>query len=117
MSRVFNFSAGPAALPLEVLEQVREELLDWHGIGASVMEISHRGKIFLGSAQQAEADLRELLAVPINYKVLFLQGGATAQFAGVPLNLATREATADYVNTGTWSKKARSSSGLWISRR
>jgi phosphoserine aminotransferase len=106
MSRVFNFSAGPAALPVEVLEQVRDELLDWHGIGASVMEISHRGKTFLGIAQQAEADLRELLAIPANYKVLFLQGGATAQFAAVPLNLSTREATADYVDTGAWSKKA-----------
>jgi phosphoserine aminotransferase len=106
MSRVFNFSAGPAALPLEVLEQVREELLDWHGIGASVMEISHRGKVFLGIAQQAEADLRELLAIPSSYKVLFLQGGATAQFAGIPLNLTTRDSTADYVNTGAWSKKA-----------
>ncbi len=106
MSRVFNFSAGPAALPTEVLEQVQGELLDWHGIGASVMEISHRGKAFLGIAQQAEADLRELLAIPSNYKVLFLQGGATAQFAGVPLNLTTRESTVDYVNTGAWSKKA-----------
>jgi len=106
MSRVLNFSAGPAALPAEVLEQVRDELLDWHGIGASVMEISHRGKAFLGIAQQAEADLRELLAIPSNYKVLFLQGGATAQFAGVPLNLTRRESTADYVNTGAWSKKA-----------
>jgi phosphoserine aminotransferase len=93
-------------LPVEVLEQVREELLDWHGIGASVMEISHRGKTFLGIAQQAEADLRELLSIPANYKVLFLQGGATAQFAAVPLNLSVREATADYVNTGAWSKKA-----------
>jgi len=106
MSRVFNFSAGPAALPVEVLEQVRDELLDWHGIGASVMEISHRGKIFLGIAQQAEADLRELLSIPSSYKVLFLQGGATAQFAGVPLNLAAPGSTADYVNTGAWSKKA-----------
>jgi hypothetical protein len=106
MSRVFNFSAGPAALPTEVLEQVQGELLDWHGLGASVMEISHRGKAFLGIAQQAEADLRELLDIPSNYKVLFLQGGATAQFAGVPLNLTTRESTADYVNTGAWSKKA-----------
>ena len=106
MSRVVNFSAGPAALPVEVLEQVREELLDWHGIGASVMEISHRGKPFLGIAQQAEADLRELLSIPSNYRVLFLQGGATAQFAAVPLNLSAREATTDYVNTGAWSKKA-----------
>ena len=87
MSRVFNFSAGPAALPAEVLEQLRDEMLDWHGQGMSVMEMSHRGKAFVGIAEQAEADLRELLAVPANYKVLFLQGGATAQFAAIPLNL------------------------------
>ena len=87
MTRVFNFSAGPAALPQEVLEQLREEMLDWHGQGMSVMEMSHRGKAFVGIAQQAEADLRELLAIPANYNVLFLQGGATAQFAAVPLNL------------------------------
>ena len=87
MTRVFNFSAGPAALPVEVLEQLRDEMLDWHGHGMSVMEMSHRGKAYVGIAQQAEADLRELLAVPANYKVLFLQGGATAQFAAIPLNL------------------------------
>ena len=104
--RVFNFSPGPAVLPLEVLEQAREELLDWHGSGMSVMEMSHRGKAFVSIAEQAEADLRELLAVPKNYKVLFLQGGATAQFAGVPLNLATPDSVVDYVNTGSWSKKA-----------
>ena len=107
MSRVFNFSAGPAALPTEVLEQVQGELLDWHGIGASVMEISHRGKAFLGIAQQAEADLRELLDIPSNYKVLFLQGGATAQFAGVPLNLTTRESTVDYVEHGRVVEEGR----------
>ena len=106
MNRVFNFSAGPAALPVEVLEQVRDEMLDWHGQGMSVMEMSHRGKAFGSIAQQAEADLRELLSVPSNYKVLFLQGGATAQFAAVPLNLTAPGATADYVNTGAWSKKA-----------
>src|SRR5215203_1096719 len=106
MTRVFNFSAGPAALPQEVLEQLRHEMLDWHGQGMSVMEMSHRGKAFVGIAQQAEADLRELLAVPSNYKVLFLQGGATAQFAAVPMNLAAPGAVADYVNTGAWSKKA-----------
>src|SRR6187549_523272 len=83
MTRVFNFSAGPAVVPVEVLEQLREELLDWHGHGMSVMEMSHRGKTFVGIAEQAEADLRELLAVPANYRVLFLQGGATAQFAAV----------------------------------
>ncbi|HVN42785.1 MAG TPA: 3-phosphoserine/phosphohydroxythreonine transaminase [Steroidobacteraceae bacterium] len=107
MTRVYNFSAGPAALPQEVLEQLREEMLDWHGQGMSVMEMSHRGKAFVSIAQQAEADLRELLAVPANYRVLFLQGGATAQFAAVPLNLAAAPgAVADYVNTGAWSKKA-----------
>jgi phosphoserine aminotransferase len=106
MSRVFNFSAGPAALPAEVLEQLRTEMLDWHGQGMSVMEMSHRGKAFISIAQQAEADLRELLAVPANYRVLFLQGGATAQFAAVPFNLTTPDSVADYVNTGAWSKKA-----------
>ena len=107
MTRVYNFSAGPAALPQAVLEQLRDEMLDWHGQGMSVMEMSHRGKAFVGIAQQAEADLRELLAVPANYKVLFLQGGATAQFAAIPLNLAAADgAVADYVNTGAWSKKA-----------
>jgi phosphoserine aminotransferase len=106
MSRVFNFSAGPAALPAEVLEQLRSEMLDWHGQGMSVMEMSHRGKAFISIAQQAEADLRELLAVPANYKVLFLQGGATAQFAAVPFNLTKPDSVADYVNTGAWSKKA-----------
>jgi len=106
MSRVFNFSAGPAALPAEVLEQLRDEMLDWRGQGMSVMEMSHRGKAFVSIAQQAEADLRELLAVPSNYKVLFLQGGATAQFAAVPYNLARPDSVADYVNTGAWSKKA-----------
>jgi phosphoserine aminotransferase len=106
MTRVFNFSAGPAALPQDVLEQLRDEMLDWHGHGMSVMEMSHRGKAFVGIAQQAEADLRELLAVPANYKVLFLQGGATAQFAAIPLNLTTPDAVVDMVNTGAWSKKA-----------
>jgi len=106
MTRVFNFSAGPAALPQEVLEQLRDEMVDWHGQGMSVMEMSHRGKTFVGIAQQAEADLRELLAVPSNYKVLFLQGGATAQFAAIPYNLTTPASVADYVNTGAWSKKA-----------
>ena len=106
MKRVFNFSPGPAVLPLEVLEQAREEMLDWHGTGMSVMEMSHRGKAFVGIAEQAEADLRELLSVPANYKVLFMQGGATMQFAAVPLNLCSADQTVDYVNTGAWSKKA-----------
>jgi len=106
MSRVFNFSAGPAALPAEVLEQLRDEMLDWRGQGMSVMEMSHRGKAFVGIAEQAEADLRELLAIPSGYKVLFLQGGATSQFAAIPLNLTRPDSVADYVNTGAWSKKA-----------
>ena len=85
--RVFNFAAGPATLPLEVLEQVRDELTDWHGSGMSVMEVSHRGKAFVAVAEQAEADLRELMAIPANYKVLFLQGGASGQFSAIPLNI------------------------------
>jgi phosphoserine aminotransferase len=104
--RVFNFAAGPATLPLPVLEQVQAELPDWQGSGMSVMEISHRSKAFIRVAEQAEADLRELLAVPAEYKVLFLQGGATGQFAAIPLNLAGPDATVDYINTGSWSKKA-----------
>src|ERR1043165_7166025 len=104
--RVFNFSPGPAAQPLEVLEQAREELLHLHGTLIAGMEISDRGKAFVSIAEQAEADLRELLAIPKTYKVLFLQGGATAQFAGVPLNLTTPDSAVDYVNTGAWSKKA-----------
>ncbi len=103
---IYNFSAGPAVLPHEVLLQAKEELLDWHGNGMSVMEMSHRGKEFMGIAAQAEQDLRDLLAIPANYKVLFLQGGAHLQFAMIPLNLLRGKASADYVNTGEWSKKA-----------
>jgi phosphoserine aminotransferase len=106
MARVYNFSAGPAMLPQAVLEQAREEMLDWQGSGMSVMEMSHRGKEFVSIAEQAEADLRELLAVPTGYAVLFLQGGASSQFAAVPLNLLRGKDKADYVNTGSWSKKA-----------
>ena len=87
MARVFNFCAGPAALPEAVLARARDELLDWHGRGLSVMEMSHRGKDMVGIAEKAEADLRELLGISDDYAVLFLQGGATAQFAAVPLNL------------------------------
>lgn len=105
MSRVWNFSAGPAALPEEVLRQAQEELLDWHGAGCSVMEMSHRGKEFTGIIEQAEADLRELMGIPAGYKVLFLQGGATQQFAQIPLNLLAGR-SADYIVTGAWSKKA-----------
>jgi phosphoserine aminotransferase len=106
MTRVFNFSPGPAVLPEQVLQQAREELLDWHGSGTSVMEMSHRGKEFMAIAAKAEADLRELMNIPANYKVLFLQGGASAQFAMVPMNLLRGKKSADYINTGEWSKKA-----------
>lgn len=104
--RAFNFSPGPAALPTEVLEQVRDELLEWNGDGMSVMEISHRGKAFMRLAAEAEADLRELLAVPAGYRVLFMQGGASAQFALAPMNLAAPGSTVDYINTGHWSMQA-----------
>jgi len=106
MSRAYNFSAGPATLPEAVLERAKNELLDWQGTGTSVMEMSHRGEYFPDIAAQAEADLRELLSIPDNYKVLFLQGGATSQFAMVPLNLLRGSNEADYFNTGLWSKKA-----------
>ncbi|WP_455366487.1 3-phosphoserine/phosphohydroxythreonine transaminase [Kaarinaea lacus] len=105
MTRVYNFSPGPAAIPEEVLEQAKNEMLDWKGSGMSVMEMSHRGKEFMSIAEQAEADLRELMAIPENYKVLFLQGGASTQFAMIPMNLAAN-GKADYINTGYWSKKA-----------
>ena len=104
--RVFNFAAGPAALPLEVLEQAREELTDWRGTGMSVMEVSHRSKAFVAVAEEAESLMRSLLAVPSAYKVLFLQGGATGQFAAIAMNLTAAGAAVDYVNTGSWSKKA-----------
>jgi phosphoserine aminotransferase len=103
--RALNFSPGPAVLPLEVLEQARAELLDWQG-GMSVMEISHRSPAFMQVAAEAESDLRELLAIPSHYKVLFLQGGASAQFSLVPMNLAAAQSTVDYINTGHWSDKA-----------
>jgi len=106
MTKVFNFSAGPAVLPADVLKRAQQELTDWHGSGMSVMEMSHRGKEFLAIAEQAEADLRELMKIPANYKVLFLQGGASAQFAMVPMNLLRGKKGADYINTGEWSKKA-----------
>jgi phosphoserine aminotransferase len=106
MSRIFNFSAGPAMLPAEVLSRAGDEMLDWHGSGTGVMEMSHRGKEFMSIAAEAERDLRELLAIPAAYKVLFLQGGATLQFAQVPMNLLRGKGKADYVLTGEWSKKA-----------
>jgi len=106
MSRAFNFSPGPAALPEAVLEQARDELLEWGNERASVMEISHRGKAFEAMAAQAEQDLRDLLAIPDNYRVLFTQGGATQQFAQVPMNLARPGQTVDCIVTGAWSQKA-----------
>ncbi|MDR3069857.1 MAG: 3-phosphoserine/phosphohydroxythreonine transaminase [Propionibacteriaceae bacterium] len=104
--RVYNFSAGPAQLPLEVLETAREELTDWKSSGMSVLEVSHRGKDFVAYAAQTEANLRSILSIPDNYKVLFLQGGASGEFDAVPLNLSTASDTVQFVNTGQWSKKA-----------
>ncbi len=104
--RVFNFSAGPAALPETVLQRAAEEMLDWHGSGMGVMEMSHRGPEFTSIAEKAEADFRTLLGVPDNYRVLFLQGGALAMNALIPMNLLGTKTSADYVNTGEWSKKS-----------
>lgn len=106
MTRIYNFSAGPANLPLEVLQQAAQEMTDWRGSGMSVMEMSHRGKEFISIAEKAELDFRDLLNIPSNYKVLFLQGGASSQFAMIPMNLLRGKTTADYINTGQWSKKA-----------
>jgi phosphoserine aminotransferase len=106
MARIFNFSAGPAVLPEEVLARAGDEMLDWHGTGMCVMEMSHRGKEFIRIAADAEADLRELLAVPESYQVLFLQGGATQQFAQIPMNLLHGKGKADYVATGEWAGRA-----------
>ncbi|APV50638.1 phosphoserine transaminase [Betaproteobacteria bacterium GR16-43] len=105
-ARIFNFGAGPATMPVEVLEKAKWELVNWHEAGMSVMEMSHRGKEFVAIAAEAEASLRELLAIPAGYRVLFLQGGASMHFAGVPMNLLRGKTKADYVNTGEWSKKA-----------
>ena len=106
MARVYNFSAGPAVLPESVLSEAAAEMLDYRGTGMSVMEMSHRSAAFKGIIEEAEADLRDLLDIPSNYKVLFLQGGATLQFAGVPMNLMTGSGKADYIVSGSWSKKA-----------
>ncbi len=106
MTRVFNFSAGPATLPESVLRQAAAEMLDWHGSGMGVMEMSHRGKEFISIAYEAEALLRELLAVPAGYKVLFMQGGAIAENAIVPMNMLRGRSSADYIDTGEWSKKS-----------
>ncbi len=111
MTRVFNFSAGPAALPESVLRQAADEMLDWHGSGMSVMEMSHRGKEFIAIHAEAEALLRELMGVPANYKVLFMQGGAMAENAIVPMNMLRGKTRADYINTGEWSKKSIKEAG------
>ncbi len=111
MAKVFNFSAGPAALPEEVLVQARYELLDWHGVGMSVMEMSHRSREFVSIIDRVESDLRELLAIPDEYKVLLLQGGATSQFSMIPQNLLGTKSGADYIYTGQWSKKAIAEAG------
>ena len=105
-ARIFNFGAGPAAMPVEVLEKAKWELVNWPDAGMSVMEMSHRGKEFVSIAAEAEADLRKLASIPSSYKVLFLQGGASMHFSGVPMNLLRGKKTADFVNTGEWSKKA-----------
>ena len=106
MSRVINFSAGPAVLPEPVLRQAADEMLDWHGSGMSVMEMSHRGKEFIAIHAEAEALLRELMAIPANYKVLFMQGGAIGENAIVPMNMLRGKASADYIHTGEWSNKS-----------
>ncbi|MEO5676846.1 MAG: aminotransferase class V-fold PLP-dependent enzyme, partial [Usitatibacter sp.] len=105
-ARIFNFGAGPAAMPVEVLERAQAELVNWREAGMSVMEMSHRGKEFVAIAAEAEADLRNLAGIPPSYRVLFLQGGASMQFSGVPMNLLRGRKSADFVNTGEWSKKA-----------
>ncbi len=113
MTRVYNFSAGPAALPQAVLQIAQQEMLEWRGTGMSVMEMSHRGKSYMSIAAQAEADLRELMGIPKNYKVLFLQGGASSQFSMIPMNLLQGSGVADYINTGAWSKKAIAEAGRY----
>ncbi len=116
MPTIYNFSAGPAVLPQAVLRQAQAELPDWHGTGMSVMEMSHRGRDFIAIAEAAEARLRELMAIGDDYRVLFLQGGATGQFAAVPMNLSAQDAAADYVITGNWSKRAHSEGARYLDR-
>jgi phosphoserine aminotransferase len=113
MSRAYNFCAGPAALPTDVLEQARQEMLDYQGMGLSIMEMSHRDKVFVEIAEKAEQDLRDLMGISDDYAVLFLQGGASTQFAMVPMNLLGEGETADYINTGQWSKKAIKEAGRY----
>ena len=112
--RAYNFCAGPAALPTAVLERAQTELADWHGRGLSIMEMSHRSDDFVGVAEKAEADSRTLLDIPSDYKVLFLQGGASLQFSAIPLNLLGAGQTADYIDTGIWSQKAIEEGKHWF---
>lgn len=112
--RKWNFSAGPACLPLDVLEDCKEDLINYKGTGMSVMEMSHRGKDFMKIAEEAEADLRELVGIPDNYKVLFLQGGASSQFSAIPMNLAPEGGVADFITTGAWGKKAFEEAGKYM---
>lgn len=114
MSRVYNFSAGPSMLPVEVLERAQSEMLDCNGSGQSVMEMSHRSKEYQAIIDKAEANLRKIMEIPDNYKVLFLQGGASTQFAMIPLNLGTKNKKADYITTGVWSKKAMAEAKRYI---
>ena len=116
--RAYNFCAGPAALPTAVLEKAQAEMLDWHGKGLSIMEMSHRSADYVAMAEKAEADLRKLMNIPENYKVLFLQGGASLQFSAIPLNLLGKNNKADYIHTGIWSEKAlkkRSAMAIFMS--
>ena len=112
MARVYNFSAGPAVLPEEVLKEAAEEMLDYRGCGMSVMEMSHRSKVYDNIIKEAEKDLRDLLSIPDNYKVLFLQGGASQQFAAIPMNLMKNK-KAGYILTGQWAKKAYQEAKLY----
>ena len=104
--KIYNFGAGPAMLPAEVMQQAQAEMLDWNGTGISIIEMSHRSKAFMAIAEEAERDLREILSIPSNYKVLYVQGGATALMSMVPLNLIAQGGTGDYLLTGNWSNKA-----------
>ena len=117
MTRLYNFCAGPAALPTDVLTQAQAELLNWQGKGLSVMEMSLRSAEFVGIAKKAEQDLRDLMVIPDNYKVLFMQGGASSQFAMIPMNLLRGKKSADYINTGQWSKKAIAEAKRYCDRR
>ena len=116
MSKIFNFSAGPAMLPAEVMLQAQEEFLQWNGTGVSVMEFSHRDPAYVKMAQEAEQDLRELLSVPDDYHVLFLQGGGRGQFSAVPQNIAAKTDTVDYLDCGTWSGYAIREAEKYVSQ-